>query len=54
MRSTMSKQLTLSAVLSVLAMTALTLSSAFIAPEHGSSAGAATARSSLVQVLSKP
>lgn len=55
MRSIMSKQLTLSAALSVLAMTALALSSAFIAPEHDSKKGdgAATARGSLVQVLVK-
>lgn len=53
MRFPMSKQLTLSAALSVLAMTALALGSGFIAPD-GKSAGGDAARGSLVQVLAKP
>lgn len=49
----MSKQLILSATLSVLAMAALALGTALTAPERGGSAsdGAATAHGSLVKVL---
>lgn len=49
----MSKQLTLSATLSVLAMAAFALGTLLAAPERGGSAGdgAATAHGSLVQVM---
>lgn len=47
----MSKQLTLSTTLSVLAMAALVFGTALGGPERGSSADGATAHRSLVQVL---